>query len=170
MPYFKNDNCNIYFELYGPQDVPAILLLARGGMGSRISLWSNGPWNPIDQLKDHFRIVAMDQRNAGRSTAPMSGKDNWQTYTNDQLALMSYIGAEQFHVAGMCIGGPFVLGLIQSAPARIRSATIFQTIGRDNNQSVFDNMFDEWAETKMQEFNISPNKWSSFHKNMFGGG
>src|SRR6478735_2384479 len=54
----------IRYETYG--DGPAVLLLAPGGLrASRIETWGNAPWNPIDALRDRFRVVAMDQRNTG---------------------------------------------------------------------------------------------------------
>ena len=82
-----------------------VLLLAPGGMSSTLSAWAGTPWNPIEHLSDRYRVVAMDQRNAGRSTGPVTADDGWHTMVGDQLALMDHLGADRFHVAGMCIGG-----------------------------------------------------------------
>jgi hypothetical protein len=46
----------------------------------------------------------------------------------------------------MCIGGPYILNLLKSAPQRIVASAIMQTIGRDNNREEFLAMFDGWAE------------------------
>jgi pimeloyl-ACP methyl ester carboxylesterase len=88
----------------------------------------------------------MDQRNAGESKGPIESGHNWNTYTEDQLALMSHLGHEQFAVVGMCIGGPYILNLLKSAPQRIVASAVMQTIGRDNNREEFLAMFDGWAE------------------------
>ena len=112
----------------------------------------------------------MDQRNAGQSTAPVSANDGWHTYTQDQLGLMDHLGAERFHVAGMCIGGPYCLGLIEAAPERVVSATLFQSIGRDQNADAFYAMFDDWADGLRQTMQQVPEStWASFRENMYGG-
>ena len=53
-----------------------MLLFAPGGMRSAIPFWETQPWNPIEALSPHFRVIAMDQRNAGQSTAPVS-EEKW---------------------------------------------------------------------------------------------
>ena len=139
-------------------------------MRSAVPFWQNTPWNPIEQLSPTYRIIAMDQRNAGRSTAPVRATDGWQTYTDDQLALMDHLGIDRFHVAGMCIGGPYSLGLIQAAPDRVASAVLFQTIGRDDNRDTFYEMFDSWAEDiAPQHPEASPQDWAAFRASMYGG-
>ncbi len=169
MPTYERDGAIInYLDTGGDGD--AILLIAPGGMRSAISFWSGTPWDPIEQLRDTFRVVAMDQRNAGESTAPVTAEDGWHTYTADQLGLMDHLGIERFHVAGMCIGGPYSLGLIEAAPTRVLSATLFQSIGRDDNRDAFYAMFDDWAEPlKANMSEVDASAWTSFRENMYGG-
>ncbi len=165
MPIVELGDARIQYEEHGSG--PAVLLIAPGGMRSAISFWANTPWNPIEQLKGEFRVVAMDQRNAGASTAPVTADDGWASYTRDQLALLNYLGIDRFHVAGMCIGGPYSLGLIEAAPERVLSATLFQSIGRDDNRDAFYAMFDDWAEGLKGQADAAA--WSSFRENMYGG-
>ena len=167
MPTFTLGEINIHFEEYG-EGTP-LLLIAPGGMRSAISMWSHGPWNPIEALQDHYRIIAMDQRNAGDSIAPVAEGDNWDTYTQDQLALMDHLGIAQFHVAGMCIGGPYILNLIKHAPERITSALVLQTIGRDENRDIFFAMYDMWADDLLaaKSDNFNPEAMASLRFNMF---
>jgi pimeloyl-ACP methyl ester carboxylesterase len=167
MPTFTLGEINIHFEEYG-EGTP-LLLIAPGGMRSAISMWSHGPWNPIETLQDHYRIIAMDQRNAGDSIAPVAVGDNWDTYTQDQLALMDHLGIAQFHVAGMCIGGPYILNLIKHAPERITSALVLQTIGRDENRDIFFAMYDMWADDLLaaKSDNFNPEAMASLRFNMF---
>ena len=58
---------------------------------------------------------------------------------------MDHLSIDRFHAVGMCIGGPYCMGLIAAAPARVISATLFQTIGLDENRDKFFHMFDSWA-------------------------
>jgi pimeloyl-ACP methyl ester carboxylesterase len=112
----------------------------------------------------------MDQRNAGRSTAPVSASDGWHTYTADQLALLDHLGIERCHVAGMCIGGSYVLGLLEAAPERFAAAVLFQPIGYDDNRDAFLEMFDTWAdELRPAHPEATDHDWTSFRQNMYGG-
>jgi pimeloyl-ACP methyl ester carboxylesterase len=140
-------------------------------MKSAIPFWQSTPWNPIDQLSGTYRVVAMDQRNAGESTAPVSGDDGWHTYTADQLALMDHLDIDRFHVAGMCIGGPYSMGLIEAAPDRVASAVLFQTIGLDANRDAFYQMFDEWAAVLRvsSHTRVADEDWTRFRSNMYDG-
>ena len=168
MPTFERDDIQIYYEEYG-QGFP-VLLIAPGGMRSAISFWESTPWNPIEQLVPNYRVIAMDQRNAGKSVAPVRATDSWHVYTQDQLALLDHLGVNQFHVAGMCIGGPYIMGLIEAVPQRVASAVLFQSIGLDNNRQAFFEMFDSWAdELKAVRTEVSAEAWESFKTSMYSG-
>lgn len=166
MPTFEDGEVTLYYEQHG-EGFP-ILLIAPGGMRSAVSFWERTPWNPIADLAGEFRVVAMDQRNAGRSSAPVAAEDGWHVYCRDQLALMDHLGAAQFHVAGMCIGGPYCMGLIEAAPQRVASAVLFQPIGLEDNRQAFYDMFDNWAEEqKPRHPEADPEAWESFKRNMY---
>ena len=168
MPYFENDNARIYYEIHG-EGFP-ILMLAPGGMRSTIDFWEKVPWNPITQLSSGYQVIAMDQRNAGHSTAPISATDGWQNYTTDQLDLLEHLGIDRFHIVGMCIGGSFIMGLIQEASERIASAVMFQPIGFDDNGQTFFDLFDDWAnEMRPIHPTVSDDAWLRFRQAMFGG-
>jgi len=144
MPTFTyNQNINIYYEEYG-SGFP-ILLFAPGGMRSAIEYWKTSPWNPIEALSPHFRVIAMDQRNAGKSTAPINASDGWHSYTQDHLALLEYLEIEHCHLMGGCIGGPYCAGVMKAAPEKVAAAILQQTIGSEHNREVFYEMFDLWA-------------------------
>lgn len=163
MAIYERAGAKIHYEEHG--DGFPVLLIAPGGMKSAIPLWEVAPWNPIDHLKDRFRVIAMDQRNAGRSKGPIGPDHGWQTYTDDQLGLMEHLGFDRFHVAGMCIGGPYCLGMIRSAPEKVVSAVLFQPIGRDENRDAFYAMFDDWAGTQ----SAGGDALKSMRENMYGG-
>jgi len=168
MPIFTRGDVKLYYEEQG-KGFP-LLLIAPGGMRSSVSFWDKVAWNPIADLSAHYRVIAMDQRNAGNSTAPIRGTDSWHVYTEDQLALLDHLGIKRFHVAGMCIGGSYSMGLIQAAPQRVVSAVLFQPIGEFNNRQVFFDMFDGWAkELKQAHPETSDSAWQSFKMSMYGG-
>ena len=168
MSYFVKNDVSIYYEDSG-EDLPALLILAPGGMKSSLDFWHNTPWDPRKELFQKYRVIAMDQRNAGRSVAPVTAEDGWQCYIEDQIGLVDHLGIDKFNVAGMCIGGPYCLGIIDAVPSRVISATIFQTIGLDGNREAFYRLFDEWAdEVSLREDNISRETFDGFRTNMFG--
>ncbi len=167
MPFFERDHVKLY-EGHG-EGFP-VLLIAPGGMRSAVPFWYGTPWNPIEQLSPNYRVIAMDQRNAGQSTGPISASDSWHTFTGDQLALLDHLGVDKFHVAGMCIGGPYIMGLIKAAPERVASAIVFQTIGLDGDRQLFYDMFDGWAdEIKPTRSDVSEATWTSFRNAMYSG-
>ena len=170
MPSFRNGAINIHYEESGPADAFPLLLIAPGGMKSAIPFWANAPWNPIEHLSSDFRVIAMDQRNAGQSSAPVTAADSWASYVEDQLGLMDHLGAERFAVAGMCIGGAYGMGLIEAAPERVAAAVLFQPIGLENNRDAFYQMYDGWAdELKPQRPEVDESAWAAFRENMYGG-
>lgn len=167
MADFERDATRLYYEEHG--DGFPLLLIAPGGMRSAIPFWQNAPWDPIEQLSPHFRVIAMDQRNAGRSEGPIRADDGWHTYTEDQLALLDHLEIERFHVAGMCIGGPYCLGLIEAAPERVAAGVLFQPIGLDDNREAFYQMFDAWA-GELRESNhsdVPDETWARFRSHMY---
>jgi len=170
MPYCEQHGARIYFEEAGSGH--PVLLIAPGGMKSAISFWQSTPWNPIEVLADKYRVIAMDQRNAGASTGPVSGGDGWATYAQDQLGLMDHLGIDRFHVMGMCIGGPYAMGLIDQAPERVASAVLFQSIGLmadGTNRDAFYAMFDGWASELKATMQVSDPQWANFRSAMYDG-
>lgn len=167
MPMFERGDTTLYYEVHG--DGFPVLLIAPGGMRSAVSFWEHAPWNPIEHLAPSYRVIAMDQRNAGRSHGPISATDGWATYTADQLALLDHLGVDRFHVAGMCIGGSYIMALSAAAPDRVAAGVVFQTIGLDGNRQAFYDMFDSWADAlRPSRPDVPDEAWASFRENMYG--
>ena len=61
MSYFVKNDVSIYYEDSG-EDLPALLILAPGGMKSSLDFWQNTPWDPRKELFQKYRVIAMDQR------------------------------------------------------------------------------------------------------------
>ncbi len=167
MPVFERNDIRINYEIYG-EGFP-VLLFAPGGMRSAISFWRGSEWDPIEALSPHYQVIAMDQRNAGESTAPVTADDGWHSYTDDHVALLDHLGVERTHVMGGCIGGPYCFGVMERLGDRIASAILQQSIGDDGaNRPLFYDMFDAWAvNLKPTIPNVPESAWTSFRSNMY---
>jgi hypothetical protein len=78
MPSFEHKGAHLYYEEFG-KGFP-ILTFAPAGLASVIDVWSepSAPINPTTEFAANFRVIAMDQRNAGgQSRAPISAQDSW---------------------------------------------------------------------------------------------
>jgi len=168
MPTFARGDATIYYEEQGA-GFP-LLLLAPGGMRSRIEFWRRSPFDPLVALSDQFRVIALDQRNAGQSYAPI-GDDDWSTYTADHLALLDHLGIDRCHLLGGCIGSSYCLGLIEAAPERIGAAILQNPIGLSNgNREEFRRMYAEWAdEVAPAHPEADAATLQSFGERLFGG-
>ena len=168
MSKFTHGDVTINYEVHG-EGFP-LLLFAPGGMRSAASFWRGAEWDPIETLSPHFKVIAMDQRNAGESTAPVSSNDGWHTYTGDHLALLRHLGIDRLHVLGGCIGGPYCFGMMQAAPQRVCAAVLQQSIGFEDNRQLFYDMFDDWAVgLKASHTEATDADWDSFRGNMYDG-
>jgi pimeloyl-ACP methyl ester carboxylesterase len=178
MPVLEKDGLSLHYEEYG--DGFPLVLFAPGGMRSEIQLWRGRPtapeeklpWiDPTVDLSDVFRVIAIDQRNAGRSRAPVGPSDSWATYASDAVALLDHLGIERTHAMGGCIGSSYVLGLIHAAPGRVTAAVLQNPIGLTaDNRPSFRSMFDEWATAiGPQHPEADPSTWAAFQEAMFGG-
>jgi pimeloyl-ACP methyl ester carboxylesterase len=149
MPTFESNAAELYYEVHG-EGFP-VLLLAPGGMRSSIDFWERAPWHPVRELAADFRVIALDQRNAGRSRAEIAAGDGWHSYAADHVALLDHLRIERCHLVGGCIGGAFALRLIEAAPARVAAAVLQQPIGLLDNRDVFYALFDSWAAELAQQ-------------------
>src|SRR5438093_12489283 len=131
MPSIERNGASIYYEEHG-RGFP-ILTFAPAGLQSVIDVWnrSAAPVNPITEFAAGFRVIVMDQRNAGgRSRAPITAQDGWHTYAADHIAVLDHLGIDRCHLYGQCIGGSFIMSLLKAQPQRIASAVLAQPIGR----------------------------------------
>jgi pimeloyl-ACP methyl ester carboxylesterase len=149
MPTFRHRDATIYYEELG-QGFP-ILTFAPAGLQSIIDVWSGpaAPVNPLTEFAGSFRVIAMDQRNAGgRSHAPITAQDGWHTYAADHVALLDHLRIDRCHLYGQCIGGSFIMSLLKAQPQRIASAVLAQPIGRVGSMKPGRAArFDAWAKS-----------------------
>lgn len=175
MPVLKRDDGEIYYEVHG-SGYP-VFCLAPGWLGSSIKMWPLRPEQPYPwadwpkALKDHYQVIVMDQRNAGRSRAAIEADHGWHTYAADQMALVDYLQLKRFHVVGVCIGSSFGLRLCQIDASRISAMVLPQPIGLDpQNPRNFPDRYEKWMQTKLAERpDLVESKLRAFGHNMWDG-
>jgi len=176
MPTLKRPDAEIYYEVHG-SGFP-LLLYAPGGLRSQVGMWasapnyaSGAPWmDPRTALSDSFTVIAMDQRNAGKSVADVKPDHGWHTFAADHLALIDHLGFDKFHVMGGCIGGSYCFEAIEQAPDRVAAAVLQNPIGMHENRDTWDAAVKGYGETvRAREPAISQATIDSFGHNMFGG-
>ncbi|MCU1366536.1 MAG: alpha/beta hydrolase [Ilumatobacteraceae bacterium] len=166
MAVFEHGSVRIDYSVEG--DGFPVFAIAPGGMHSANDIWNRMPWNPRVRLTDRYSVIGMDQRNAGASTAPVSGNDGWSTYTSDQLALLDHLGIERCHLLGMCIGGPYEMALMTAAPERFTCAVMLQPAGIVDDHAVMRDLYDGWAaDLAPTHPEADAAAWSSFGDNMW---
>lgn len=169
MPSFEHAGAHIYYEEYG-QGFP-ILTFAPAGLASVIKVWSepSAPINPITEFAGDFRVIAMDQRNAGgQSRAPITARDGWDNYTADHIALLDHLRIDRCHLYGQCIGGSFILNLIRKQPERVAAAVLAQPIGRVGPMPPGKTArFEAWAASLKDHPEATPDVLDAFYRNLY---
>ena len=124
----RPDGAAIYYEVHG-EGFP-LLLFAPGGVNSQVEFWQRSAINPIKEFSNEFMVIGMDQRNAGRSHAPLSPV-SYELTVADQMAVLDDAGVEKALVMGGCIGVAYALRIAKEAPERIVAAVCQDPVGLD---------------------------------------
>ncbi len=130
MPFYEKGDVRIHYQEAG-SGFP-LLILPGGGLNATMGFFTgSAPFNPMEELKDSYRCISMDLRNAngGQSSGPVEVDRPWDSYADDQLGLMDHLGIDRFMVMGFCIGGPFIWNLLRRAPDRIVAGVLSQPSG-----------------------------------------
>jgi pimeloyl-ACP methyl ester carboxylesterase len=172
MPSIEHHGASIYYEEYG-SGFP-ILTFAPAGLQSTIEVWSRpaAPVNPVTEFAASYRVIVMDQRNAGgKSRGPITAQDGWPTYAADHIAVLDRLGIDRCHLYGQCIGGSFIMSMLKAQPQRIASAVLAQPIGRVGAMAPGRSArFNAWAETLKDHPEATPPVLDAFHQNLYGPG
>lgn len=144
------DGAIINYETHG-EGYP-LLLFAPGGVNSEIGLWQRSIIKPLDDFAGEFRFIAMDQRYAGGSTAPLK-PFSYDDAVGDILAVLDDAGVERAHVMGGCIGCAYIWKLLHDVPDRFNAAVAQDPVGLDhtNSMDVFYRMFQPTIELAEQQ-------------------
>jgi pimeloyl-ACP methyl ester carboxylesterase len=154
MPFYENGDIRIHYEEFGNPDGYPLLLLAPGGPNSSIDFWSRMAFDPREQFTE-FRMIGMDQRNAagGESTGPIPTEKPWDAFAADQIGLLDHLGIREAFVLGFCIGGSFILKLMEVAPERVTAGVLCQPIGhRPEDPDVMWDANMQWGKDLVDRF------------------
>ena len=103
----------------------------------------------MEEFKDEYCCITMDLRNAnsGQSSGSVQVEKPWDAYADDQLGLMDHLGIQEFMVLECCIGGPFVLKLMERAPDRIVAGVLCPPSGHrhENPDVMYNNNIRNWG-------------------------
>ncbi|HCG90838.1 MAG TPA: hypothetical protein DEZ08_03245 [Dehalococcoidia bacterium] len=170
MPFYTNGDVQIHYQDEG-SGFP-VLFTPGGGLNSHMGYWPTQVINVMDEFKNDFRCITMDQRNAygGKSKGPIPVDDPWGAFADDQLGLMSHLGIEKFGFMGFCIGGPFALKLIERAPERITAAVLCQPVGHNAEfpDSMYDSGKDLWSpELLRQRSDLNADQCNAYLNNLY---
>lgn len=75
-----------------------------------------------------YRVITIDHRGYGKSTAPDSDPGSLKTYAQDALAVMDRLNMPSAIIGGMSMGGPIVFEMYRTAPERFQAMLLIDTI------------------------------------------
>ena len=115
----RNGEVELYYETFGDEDDPTLLLV--NGLGSQCINYAEA-W--IDRfVAEGFRVVRFDNRDVGLSSK-LEGVDYaLADMAGDALAVLDAVGVERAHVMGLSMGGMIVQRLAIDHPERLLTMT-----------------------------------------------
>lgn len=135
MPSAPINGIDLYYEETGSG--PPLLLIA-GLSGNTLG------WSMLEPaLAERFRVIAFDNRGAGRSSAP-AGPYTTTEMAHDAAALLDHLGIDRAHVVGQSMGGMIAQELALAHPERVDRLVLYATVARPR-LAVFGPWLSLWA-------------------------
>jgi pimeloyl-ACP methyl ester carboxylesterase len=120
MPTTDHGDVSLYYESYGSETDPVLLLV--NGLGSQCINYKVELCEKF--VARGFRVVRFDNRDVGLSTHLGSGaRYTIDDMAGDGFAVLDAVGAKSAHVAGWSMGGMIVQAMAIRDPHRIASLT-----------------------------------------------
>jgi pimeloyl-ACP methyl ester carboxylesterase len=136
MPLAAVNGLHLYYEETGSG--PPLLLIA--GLSGNTLGWAM----LLPSLEERFRVIAFDNRGAGRSSTP-SGLYTTREMADDAVALLDHLGVERAHVIGLSMGGMIAQELALAHPERVDHLVLYATYARPR-RAIHTPLFRNWAE------------------------
>jgi len=112
MPKARVNGVRIYYEVYG-QGAPILLIM---GLGGSSLAWQS----QIPTFSQHLRVIAYDNRDAGRSDK-VEAEYSMADMADDAAALLDHLEIDSAHVYGVSMGGMIAQELALRHPGRART-------------------------------------------------
>jgi 3-oxoadipate enol-lactonase len=142
MPYARaGDGARIHFEAFGRRSAPAVLMIQ--GLGADKHGWDMQRFT----LARTYRVIAFDNRGAGRSDKPF-GVYSLEQMADDAVAVLDHEGVAAAHVVGASMGGAISQLMAVRHPTRVLSLTLACTACR--NQPWRRELLERWMTTAQE--------------------
>jgi 3-oxoadipate enol-lactonase len=126
MPYARaSDGVQLHYDVFGRRGAPAVLMIQ--GLGADKHGWDMQRY----VLAAFYRVVAFDNRGAGRSDKPF-GRYSLEQMADDAVAVLDHAKVDRAHVVGASMGGAISQILAVRHPQRVRSLTLACTACRNH--------------------------------------
>lgn len=112
MPHARVNEINLYYEVHGEGE-PLVLII---GHGTNITRW----FRQIPALAEKYRIIAFDNRGAGRSDAP-DYPYTMEIMASDIAGLLDSFNIRQAHIFGTALGSAVAQTFTLAYPDRVCS-------------------------------------------------
>jgi 3-oxoadipate enol-lactonase len=136
-----SDGARIHYEAFGRRDAPVVLMIQ--GLGADKHGWDMQRFT----LALRYRVIAFDNRGAGRSDKPFSAYSIEQM-ADDAVAVLDHQGVAAAHVVGASMGGAISQVMTVRHPTRVLSLTLACTACR--NQPWRRELLEQWVETAQE--------------------
>jgi pimeloyl-ACP methyl ester carboxylesterase len=119
---------------------PPLLLIP--GLAATASYWAS----LAPALAPHFHLIALDNRGAGRSSAP-PGPYTTRVLADDAAALLDHLGIERAHILGFSLGSLIAQELTLAHPERVDRLVLLGSTAQPNHAT-----FDPWVDLFVQAY------------------
>lgn len=122
MTKIKINDVELYYELHGEEAMP-VLVLNNGIIMNAATSWIY----QSDAFAKHYRVLQYDCRGQGQSEHPQ-GSYSMEQHADDLAGLLSGLGIDTAHIAGISYGGEVAQAFVLKYPARVKSLILADTV------------------------------------------